>query len=65
MISYKIALLPAVPFGLGQITNGFKAMIGVGIFVFIFVMSCLLINNFIVEPLFKSKFLNSLGEKEQ
>jgi hypothetical protein len=57
MITYKMALLPTIPFGLGQITNGLKAMISVGIFVFVFVMVCLLINNFIVEPLLKKQML--------
>jgi hypothetical protein len=47
MITYKIALIPTIAFGLGQITNGIKEMFYVGIFVFIFIMVCLLLNNFI------------------
>lgn len=53
MISYKLALLPVMPFSLGQITNGLKAMIEVGLFVFVFMFICLLLNNFVIEPMFR------------
>ena len=50
MISYKIGLLPVIPFSLVGIPSILK-MLEIGFFVLIFMIGCITLNNYFFEPL--------------